>query len=579
MRGWPVLLVMMPLHALGGEPEDGLWSPWMAAALDAGCLRRDEVTLFLQAGEPVRAQTIVRSLGPFRGEQVVRCLLLLPAWQDHIRLLDRSVQRASSLVFRLDGRPPESQEGPLAWGASIRGRFRATEGLGARIQHASRTDDPPAGGLRLDGKVHQVCLGTLSPRVGQGVSLWSAGAFDDLGGVAGSHRLPTGVVLSAFRQRGHIDGLGWSRTEQETARGIRWGVVGRLWQGTGWTAAIGGGRLPGWLVRIVQTADGAWRWLAGAHGGVKHTGWSGRWGLAVFPEGWSGRGSLLKSWTPQCEAHVVVSRDHPDHPGWHSGEWRATRPDGAALPAWTLTAGIEWKGEWSGWWRHRWRSALSPVALPDSRSTLRLQRGGHRLTAHVELDLDGELAETLEWSARYRREWRPASRQVWRVHAGAGGKGRTHGGLVGVVAAFETRGRGRWRWGCAQAWGHSEAPARYIMGWDRLPARALRGGEAHAFIRHRPSGGRTEWALRFSWQDPEGSGWEPGSRKTGIAGFSVDFRPGTGRRDRSGRRYIGRAERKAVLPPPNQPKDDHGHHFRHQEWTLHPPPGGIVPGH
>ena len=93
------------------------------------------------------------------------------------------------------------------------------------------------------------------------------------------------------------------------------------------------------------------------------------------------------------------------------------------------------------------------------------------------------------------------------------------------------------------------------------------------------SGGRTEWALRFSWQEPEGSRWEPGRRKTGIAGFSVDFRPGTGRRGRVGRRYIGRAERKAVLPPPNQPKDDHGHHFRHQEWTLHPPPGGIVPGH
>ena len=90
---------------------------------------------------------------------------------------------------------------------------------------------------------------------------------------------------------------------------------------------------------------------------------------------------------------------------------------------------------------------------------------------------------------------------------------------------------------------------------------------------------RREWALRFSWQEPEGSRWEPGRRKTGIAGFSVDFRPGTGSRGRVGRRYIGRAERKAVLPPPNQPKDDHGHHFRHQEWTLHPPPGGIVPGH
>lgn len=74
--------------------------------------------------------------------------------------------------------------------------------------------------------------------------------------------------------------------------------------------------------------------------------------------------------------------------------------------------------------------------------------------------LDGQLAETLEWSARYRREWKPASGQVWRLHVGAGGQGRSRGGLVGVVAAFETRGRGRWRWGCAQAWGHPEAPAR-----------------------------------------------------------------------------------------------------------------------
>ena len=91
MRGWSFLLLMIPLNALGGEPEDGLWPPWMAAALDAGCLHRDEVTLVLQVGEPVRAQTIVRSLDPFRGDQAVRCLLPLPAWQDHVRLLDRSV--------------------------------------------------------------------------------------------------------------------------------------------------------------------------------------------------------------------------------------------------------------------------------------------------------------------------------------------------------------------------------------------------------------------------------------------------------------------------------------------------------
>ena len=196
---------------------------------------------------------------------------------------------------------------------------------------------------------------------------------------------------------------------------------------------------------------------------------------------------------------------------------------------------------------------MSPIGLADNRSTVTVERGGHRLTVVVDVSLDETLGETFEWTARYRKEWRPNEGQTWRLHLGAGGQGPFLGGVVGFVAALETRGSGRWKLGCAQAWGHSEAPVQYITGWGRLPARAFRDGDAHAFIRFRSIGGRTEWVIRLSLQDRQAADWEMEGRKTGITWFGVDFRPGRRRHSRSGRRYIGRAEHRAVLPPPNHP--------------------------
>ena len=552
-------------------------APWAADALDAGCLLRDELAA-LGGGVHVGSQAIVRTLGMERGEEVVRCLLALPAWRDHVSSLNAGVNGASSLRFRVQARPGVAGSGGSGQ-AGVLARWRGPRGMQGRL-NASTSETLPALGCRLPRDVGDVLIGTLSPRIGQGVSLWSSGAFDDLGGLEGSHRMGS-FEPAASRARGHIDGVGWMGNRTHGRDAVLWALAGRIWQGHGWTAAVGGGRRTGragWLFRLVPVAPGLWRSLLGGHGGFESSGWSVRWGAAAFRGGVSARCSILRSWTAKWEGFLTAGVEDPDHPALHSGERRATVPDPQALSGRFFTAGLQWKGAVSGWWRTRWEDAVSPVREPRQRSALRLAGNGHRLTVLVDASTPWNAGREWQWAVRYRREWQAGEAHSLALRLGASGEEGRSGGVVGIHVRMEDRRGGRWRFGVAQAWGHAEAPTRYITGWDRLPAQAFRDRDAHLFLRHSRPGRPIQWAVRLNVRDREVDTGPRFAPAPVHSWWGVEFRPQTRRTGRLARAYIGRAESGPPSSRRIQTQQGHGHDFRHQEWTLHPPPGWAVPG-
>lgn len=518
-----------------GAPELTLW---MVEALDSDCLMRDELVL-MGAGEgPIRAQTIVNILGMLRGKEALLCLRGLPSWKDHLQSLDRISPPRSSMTLRTEGVVSASQRGRVDWGWRWQGRHGITPGFVGRWDWSSRSGEVPMFAGRLQLKRCAVFAGALVTRIGQGVTLWSASAFDDLGGMEGSHRIASGIGPATSRQRGQVDGVGWRR-EGGSKGGIRWGLAGRLWQGSGWTVACGGGMGTGWIFRVIEVAPGDWKGLVGAYGGFERAGWSLRWGAATFVKGLSARVSVLKSWTSKWEGHFSLAMDHPDHPGWQSGEWRATLPDSDAVLARVVTTGVAWKGDVSGWWRARWRATMSPFRETESRSSLRLSTRGHRLTFVIDLSTEWVGEETVKWTCRYRKSWQGMKEPlVWAVLLGAGGEKQSLGGMVGILARLDWRNGGKWRLGIAQAWGHADAPTRYVTGWDRLPAQAFRGRDAHAFLRYKGPNGQVDWAIRLAIRNPTEplvSQSCPGSTMSWVG---LEFRPGRRRRLGSARRYI-----------------------------------------
>lgn len=523
-----------------GTPDLGLW---MVEAIEADCLTRDELALVASEPPPIREQTIVNLFGMARGKEALRCLRGLLSWTDHVQSLDQIKPPRSTMSMRTDGVLSTGTEGgQVDWGWRWRGHQGFASGFSGRWDWSSRSGVFPMVVVRQNFKKSAVFVGALATRIGQGVSLWSASAFDDLGGMEGSHRMASGIGWATSRQRGQVNGLGWRR-EGGGNVGHRWALIGRVWMGNGWTVACGGGDRKGWVLKANEVGPGEWRGSIGGYGGFERAGWSVRWGAAAFVKGLSARISVLKSWTSQWEGHFSLVLDHPDHPGWYSGEWRATVPDDDAVLAHLVTAGVEWKGAVSGWWRARWRAGMSPFRETDRRSSLRLSMRGHQLTFVVDLSPEWDGTETSNWTCRYRKNSQGKDGPlVWALLLGAGGDKASLGGVFGILARFNRPSGGRWRLGIAQAWGHPEAPVRYVTGWDRLPAQSFRNRDAHAFLRYTVPGGQLDWAIRLAIRSPTEPVSSQGSLGWAISWVGLEFRPGNLRRRGSARRYIARTE-------------------------------------
>lgn len=548
---------------------------WVVDALDAGCLTRDELAALGGDGVSVGSQAIAHTLGMARGEEVVRCLLALSSWRDHVSSRYAGQSGQSSLLFRIQARPSVSgSEG--GWQGGVRGRWRGPGGTQGRL-NASTLAPVPALGCRLPRHAGDFLFGTLSPRIGQGVSLWTSGAFDDVGGLEGSHRMGS-FEPAASRARGHIDGVGWHGNPIARGGVVQWALVGRIWQGRGWTFAAGGGQQTGWLFRLVPVASGVWRGVFGGHGGFESNGWSVRWGAAAFRGGVAARCSILRSWTPEWEGFITTGMNDPDHPVWHSGERRASAPDPEALPGGFFSAGLQWTGTVSGWWRTRWERALSPLREWRQRSSFRLAGNGHRFTVLTDVSTPWNAGRVSRWTVRYRKDWHAGEDHTLALRLGASGEKDRRGGVVGIQLRAKDQQGGRWKFGVAQAWGHAQAPVRYITGWDRLPAQAFRHREAHVFLRHGRPGHPIQWVVRLSLRDRDVDAGPRSGPALVHSWWGVEFRPQTRRTSRLVRAYIGPAESGPSSPHRIQTQQGHGHNFRHQEWTLHPPSGRIVPG-
>ena len=154
------------LAGLGMRAQEApAMAPWAADALDAGCLLRDELAA-LGGGVNVGSQDIAYTLGMERGEEVVRCLLALSAWRDHVSSLNAGANGTSSLRFGVQARPGVAgSEGGRQ--AGVVGRWRGPRGMHVRL-NASTSTPAPALGCRLSRDAGDVLIGTLSPRIGQG---------------------------------------------------------------------------------------------------------------------------------------------------------------------------------------------------------------------------------------------------------------------------------------------------------------------------------------------------------------------------------------------------------------------------
>lgn len=494
-----VLLAAMVAIGVAMRAQDRPWDreaePWWIEAWEAGCIAEGEWVALQGAGDGGwTQQRVVRLLGTVRGTSVVRCLIDRGAWPP-----PSTGTGSRESEGRADVR--------AGWGGSgtpeIRARFRVREpGWEAR----GRWDglggtETLSGAVSMMGRKGRWLMGTLSPQVGQGQVFWSSGPFDDLGGMEGSHRMPTGWSPSAGRWRGAMDGVVWQRAVPRRGR-VSWAGVARIWRGAGWTAGLGarGPLGTGWSLRSVPVGSGRMEPVLGVHSGGERGSKSLRWGAAVFRRGWTARVSLLWSWTARWEGHVLLERNHPANPRWSSGEQRASAwsPDSQPWGRWE--AGIQWNGPVSGGLRVRRRTHPEPDHPDDHRTVLRMAWRAHRLTVVQAVQPTGSNGPWApEWSVRHRVQWAGVEeRWTWRLMGSWAGTGGCNGGAVAAVLNIRGPQGARWSFGWGQAWGHEGAPPRYVTGWDRRPAMAFRNRDAEVFVRMRSPTGR--WRARIGWR-------------------------------------------------------------------------------
>ena len=498
---WGGLMMSCGLTLAQGPPPEA--DPALWEAVSSGCLTSEEAEVLMAAGWPGQApqQTVVRSLGLERGSQTVRCLLSLPGWPDRLQLRSGRAAEKCSLRFR-------GGAGQGSHGGRTRGQVQWRQPLAAFVWRGRMSAEGGVGTLwtsTLSGRLPsgQWAVGSLMPKVGQGAMLWSAGAFEGLGGMEGSHRLPSGWIPAWGRQRGVLDGLAWKRTEDTSlpSTGLHGALMGQWWRSGRLLAAWG--RVAG--VRMVwrwgngPSSRGRWAW--GSHGGGEWRGWSTRWGAAAFPGGWAARGSVLRSWTAQWEAHGLWERQHPDHPGWHSGEWRASMPEGGARPSWNWTLGVVFNGEVHGALRWRRSQGAGPWDHPREEVEWRVRHRAHQW--RLQTGYFAGHPDTFTWQARYgcQGAWgAPEEGLRVRLHLLASGQGSQRGGAVALTGRWAARGGSRWTFGMGQGWGSPHAPAAYVTGWDDRVAHRFQGRQQQAFLRWRTPGGR--WECRIRWPAP-----------------------------------------------------------------------------
>lgn len=492
-------LLWLAIIAMGAEvraqnigPWDQETEPWLVEAWEAGCIAEGEwVALNGMGRGGWTQQRVVRLLGAVRGASVVRCLLAQGNWPPPSTPVPTVARDA-----RADVRTAWSGQGL----PDLRARFRRRE-AGWTVQ--GRWDGPGqgaafSGAAGVPGRKGVWQLGTLSPQIGQGEVFWTSRPFDDLGGMEGSHRMPSGWLPSAGRWRGCMDGVAWQRAAPRRGR-IAWAAVAKLWQGAGWTAGVGGvGPFDtGWSLRRVPMLSGRWAPIFGVHGGGERGAKSLRWGASVFRWGWTARVSLLWSWTSQWEGHVLLERSHPHDPRWSSGEQRASTLDPGSRPWVRSEAGIQWAGVVSGGLRVRRRTHPEPDRPDDHRTVLTMAWRAHRLTVVQAVQPTGPSGPwSPEWSVRHRVQWEE-ERWAWRLTGAWSGAGGRNGGVLAAALKVQGWQGTRWSFGCGQAWGHPGAPPRYVTGWDRRPARAFRDRDAEVFVRMRSPTGR--WQVRIGW--------------------------------------------------------------------------------
>ena len=537
MRLLRVLMLGFWPWAMSAQTEDEDWHPWIVEALDAGCLTRDgaEVLAAAQWPGPAPQQSVVRTLGADQGQRVLRCLLVHETWQERLFALNRHSRTSPASqatlrggVWGMNSRGPrvrmEGRFRHMGRKLGVRGTFRASSGVGPTW----------LGSIGWQGPKGRWATGSLVPKVGQGSVLWSSGAFDGLGGMEGTHRIPQGWVEAGGRWRGVVDGLGWRRTSGWAAStwSVDGAILGKWWQGEGIAALWG--RTPGlrYLARLGWDATGRPQAAVGMHGGGEWQGWSARWEVGGFDGGWSGRASLLRSWSAKWEAHAAMTRGHPAHPAEWSGERRASVPHPDGIPRWQLDAGLAWMGAGRGTLRWRRRQGFGPQDEALERVVCQLDCGRHRVRVQVETTPGSSQGSA--WGLRWRREFQSADDMETcriRMHlqwaTGDGGAG----GAWAMTARWQRSDATRWTSGVGQAWGNRTAPARYVTGWDDRPAQAFRGRDAHAFVRWASADGRWQGRLRLSWTMAAADG------EHGVvmahSWLDVEFRPHRRRRGRS----------------------------------------------
>ncbi len=519
-------------------------APLIALAWDAGCLTTEECSMLSEGMEEDLAgvwtqQAIARHLGQFRAREVMPCLTSIPEWQ---RVFSRSLaapgrREGSGLSVRLQRNVAVGDSPGL--NARCAWRHLQSNGLGAGLRLSQDSDGEAllTGYLHRPGTRSEWWVGSLAARFGQGLIQWTPGAFDDLGGMEGSHRIGTGIRPSGWRARGVLDGAGWRKGQlgREARLLPNWCLAGRVWPGRNWSAAMGNeGRRSGWVLRFLESNGGTMQALGGLHGGGQGRGWSWRWGGAAFRKGWEGRMSLLHSWSRHWEGHLMMRRDHPGHPRWAAGEFRSGPVDEETRPGGEINGGLAFDGRFRGWFRMGFQWSGPPPFRVRRTSAIRVEYGAMRSqfrtswSAEEARGQDGVLVTSgaPEWSWELRRQGTlplPAD-GTWRIHlVVAGSESGTGAGWALVMAWKQLRGQG-FRWGVAQSWGAESAPARYVQGWDGRPAVALKGAGAQGYFHWRSPDGA--WRCGVNWRLRGMHGRQsPQTPSSGIHAIRVEFRP------------------------------------------------------
>ena len=539
---WPMGGAEAQSDLNGAGPEMAL----VSLGWDQGCLTRSECAL-LESGFSNRStvswtqQGVAALLPEERGREVIQCLVTIPEWRALFSagLTAQSVSEVRDLRIRA----AQEIEGPgAATAVRLDARMRMPSGLDLGARMDAMNGDVMVQGIYGGSRSarREFWAGTMAGRFGQGLVLWTPGLFDDLGGIEGSHRVGRGVQAARYRQRGVWDGIAWQARHHPGRRtsgggALGWCMVGRMWPDGLWSMAGGGQHGPvGWAVRLQQTWAGKRAGVVGLDGKGRKSGWNWRWACSLFERGWEGRLSVLKSWSPQWEAHGLVHRTHPGHPRWHCGEVRAAPPDVASEPGVLMSAGVAFRGRWKGWWRVSGEWPGSPPFLQRVRTSLRLERKNNRFDVRTTRQWgpgqSGGAVRFLngpDWSLTWRRQGEliGLTDGTWRLlctASGAPGAGMRQ--ACAVMVAWRSAGRSALRLGFGQVWGRDGAPLCHVQGWDGRPSGVFAGEGYEAYLRWRSEDGRWAAGLRMSSRTglapTELGGWSHG-----IHSVRVEFRP------------------------------------------------------